>query len=134
MLRQLSLGPFLLAFLQAATRQRAHRKVAGGNSTNQRRKPPICARWQEDAWFVVGPRTTAAEIERNPIRIDGANRLEKAMSMASRILAIELTSPSLMESLLGHDCASVDVGPDFGFDEGLLFCEKRERRVRCRRT
>jgi len=30
---------------------------------NQRSEPPILARWQEDAWFVVGPRTTAAEIK-----------------------------------------------------------------------
>lgn len=73
----------LLACPHAETRKRAHRKLAGGNSTNQRSEPSLPTRRQEDPWLVVRPRTPTGETEGNPTRIDGADRLEKAVSMAS---------------------------------------------------
>jgi len=71
---------FLLAFPDATTRQRAHRKVAGGNSTNQRNKPSLSSRRQEGPWFGVGSRTTTPEIEGNYGGVGGADRLEEAVS------------------------------------------------------
>ena len=58
----------LLAYLHAATRQGAHRKVAGRNSANQCSKPSVLARGQK-ATGRTGARAPPAKVGGNPRRI-----------------------------------------------------------------